>query len=284
VQFEFPGTLDVPDGRYLTRSDGGEGAQTVLVVDTLGAPSPPARRRRSRRAEPATDRPFLPLARVTVVRAPEPFDSVEDAARWLQGSIEADNTVDALVGEGIALLNRALHAHAMVSANPHGQELNPQRAVLVRIGYGSGEELAAGRFSVAHDIDVRAGGKSRRQRRETELHPQERLAAVLGGREQLDACEALVLRARADLDGDRFREAALQLRVALEALLRELDGALVDPAHDADMDTLGSRRDEADAAADAALRGDLDEESRSSVRELIEICERILRRRRVLQG
>ncbi len=107
---------------------------------------------------------------------------------------------------------------------------------------------------------------------------------MLGGREQLDACEALVLRARADLDGDRFREAALQLRVAREALLRELDGALVDPAHDADMDTLGSRRDEGDAAADAALRGELDEESRRSVRELTEICERILRRRRVLQG
>jgi len=284
VQFEFAGTLDVPDGRYLARTTQSGDAQAVLVVATLGAPSPPARRRRSREAQPAAELPSLPLTRVTVVRAPEPFDSVEAAAQWLQGSLAADGAADALIAEGISLLNRALYAHAVVSANPHGQELSPQRAVLLRIGYGSGEELAAGRFSVAHDVDPGAGSNASRRRRETELHPQERLAAVLGDRERLDACETLVLRARADLDGDRPREAALQLRIALEALLAELAGALVDPAHDRDMTTLGSRRDEAVAAAEMAIHGDLDEERGKGVRELVEICERVLRRRRVLRG
>jgi hypothetical protein len=284
VQFEFPGTLEVPDGRYLARSVEGNDAQAVLVVDTLGAPSPPARRRRSRRSQPAADRPFLPLARATTIRAFEPFDSKDDAGRWLSSSIEADDTVDALVAEGIGLLNRALHTHAVVSANPHDRELTPRQAVLVRIGYGSGEELAAGRFSVAHDIDVRATRGRRRRRQEVELHPQERLAAVLGNREQLYACESLILRARADLDGDRLREAALQLQVGLDALLVELEGALVDPAHDRDMASLQSRRDEATAASEMALHGDLDEERRRSIRELLEIGERVLRRRRVLRG
>ena len=54
--------------------------------------------------------------------------------------------------------------------------------------------------------------------------PEERFAALLGGREQALACEELVLRARADLDAGREREAALEARVALEALLAELPG------------------------------------------------------------
>ena len=52
--------------------------------------------------------------------------------------------------------------------------------------------------------------------------PEERFAALLGGRESPLAAEELVLRARADLDAGRPREAALQARVALEALLAEL--------------------------------------------------------------
>lgn len=284
MQFEFAGTLDVPDGRYLVRAGGENGVQTVLIVETLGAPSPPARRRRQpRESELGADSPALPLARATAVRAFEPFDSAEDAALWLRRSVEAEDALDTLVADGIGLINTALHTHAAASANPHEQQFSPQRAVLVRIGYGSGEDVAAGRFSVAHDIDARASGPPRR-RREDDLRPQERLAAVLGGREKIDACETLLLRARADLDGGRTREAALQLRVGLDALLVELAGALVDPAHDADLATLQARREEAVAAADAALRGDLDEAGQGSVRELTEICERVLRRRRVLRG
>ena len=128
----------------------------------------------------------------------------------------------------------------------------------MRIGYGSGEEVAAGRFTEARDVDVRASGASRRRRREEELRPQERVAAVLGGRERIDACETLLLRARADLDAGRHREAALQLRVGLEALLVELDGALADPGHEEDMATLNERRSEVGEAANAALRGELD--------------------------
>jgi hypothetical protein len=153
----------------------------------------------------------------------------------------------------------------------------------VRIGYGSGDEVAAGRFTLAREVDVR-GGRRGRTRRDEELRPQERVAAVLGGRERIDACEPLVLRARADLNGGRLREAALQLRVGLEAMLAELPGALVDPGHDEDMAALESRRHEAGEAANVALRGELDPERARQVRELVEICERVLRRRRVLRG
>jgi hypothetical protein len=251
----------------------------------VGAPPPPARRRRrARKADPETEPSPLPLARATAVRAFAPFDAERDAVRWLDEATEAEDTADVLVAEGIGLLNRALHVHAAAAADPHVHELTPERAVAVRIGYGSGEEIAAGRFADAREVDVWASGASHRRRRQEDLRPQERVAAVLGGRERVDACETLLLRARADLDAGRTREAALQLRIGLEALLVELKGAVPDPGHEEDMGTLGSRRGEAGELANAALAGDLSPTGATKVRELLEICERVLRRRRILRG
>jgi hypothetical protein len=281
VQFEFPGAFGVPDGRYLAREHSG---QRVLVIETVGAPPPPRRRRRRpRQVEPETEPAALPLTRVTAVRAHQPFDSTEDAERWLAETVGSEEAAEEATAEAVALLNRALHAHAVASADPLGSELRAERAVAVRIGHGSGSEVAAGRFSAAREIDLH-GSSSSRRRRDEELRPQERLAAVIGGRENLDACETLVLRARADLDAGRRREAALQLRVGLEAMLAELGGALADPDHERDMAELERRRGEAGEAANAALRGDLPLDDERNVVELTEICERVLRRRRVLRG
>jgi len=281
VQFELPGVLALPDGRYLARQEDGE---RVLVVETTAAPPPPRRRRRKpKRVEDGAEPAALPLTQVTAIRAWQPFESEREAESWLAGAIGSEEAVDTTVAEGIALLNRALHAHAAASGDPLAAELGAERATAVRIGHGSGKQVAAGRFTTAREVDVR-GGASQRRRRDEELRPQERVAAVLGGREQLDACETLLLRARADLDAGRPREAALQLRVGLEALLVELDGALADPGHEEDMTELRARRGEAGDAANEALHGELNATQLSSVRELLDICERILRRRRVLRG
>lgn len=218
------------------------------------------------------------------MRAFDPFASEEAAARWLDLATDVEETADSLVANGLGLLNRALHVHAAAGADPHSHELTAERAVGVRIGYGSGDEVAAGNFVSARDVDVWASGASRRRRRQEDLRPQERVAAVLGGRERIEVCETLLLRARADLDAGRTREAALQLRVGLEALLVELKGALSDSDHEADMGTLNSRRGEAGEAANAALVGELSSVEAQQVRELLEICERVLRRRRILRG
>lgn len=257
----------------------------MLVVQTVGAPPPPARRRRrARPADPDAEISPLPLARATAIRAFAPFDDEEEASRWLDEATEAEDTADALVADGIGLLNRALHIHAVAGADPHAHELTPERSVAVRIGYGSGEETADGNFTDAREVDIWASGASRRRRRQEDLRPQERVAAVLGGRERVDACETLLLRARADLDAGREREAALQLRVGLEALLVELQGALSDPDHQEDMAMLHERRHEAGEAANQALKGELTPAAARSTQELLEICERVLRRRRVLRG
>lgn len=281
MQFEFAGTLAVPDGRYLARS---ESEQQVLVVETVGAPPPPRRRRRRpKEADAAAEPAPLPLSRVTAVRAEEPFETAAEADSWLEEALASEETIDAAVAEGLALLNRAVHAHAVASADQLGAELRAEQAASVRIGHGSGKEVASGRFSTAHEVDVH-GGRSQRRRRDEELRPQERVAAVLGGRESFDACETLLLRARADLNAGRLREAALQLRVAVETMLVELDGALADPDHESDMSELQGRRSQAGDAANAALRGELPLDDERNVTELTEICERVLRRRRVLRG
>jgi hypothetical protein len=282
AQLDFAGTLDVTDGRYVLR-DGGE--ERVLVLETLGAPAPVRRRRRRAREAEASAAPSpLPLARTTLVRAFDAFADESEAGRWLEQSAAAEDTVDALLAEAIGALNLALHAHAVASGDPYPQTVSLRRAVAARIGYGSGEEVAVSEFAAAREVDVHAGAGSRRRQRVEELRPQERVGAVLGGRERSDACETLILRARADLDAGRMREAALQLRVGLEVLLAELKGALADPGHAEDMATLTARRKEAGELANQALSGDLAPEQLKTLRELLSLCERVLRRRRILES
>lgn len=284
MQFDFAGALPLTDGRYLARADGPDREESVLVLQRIGAPAGGGRRRRPRRAEADAEPAPLSLSRATAIRAFAPLADDSVAARWLDEACEAEDTIGVLVDEGLALLNRALHAQAVAAAAPRGGgELSAEAAERILIGYGSGEEVAASRFSDARAVDV-GSRRSRRQRREEELRPQERVAAVLGGRERLDACETLILRARADLDAGRDREAALQLRVGLEALLVELKGALSDPGHEDDMGVLAARRSEAGSAANSALQSELTAEQHQQVEELIGISERVLRRRRVLRG
>jgi hypothetical protein len=277
--------LPLADGRYLARANGPEGDESVLVLQRIGAP-PAARRRkrRPRRVEVDGEPAALTLTRATAIRAFAPLADDTEAARWLDEACEAEDTVEVLVDEGLALINRALHAQAVAAAAPRANsELGVEAAERILIGYGSGEEVAASRFRDARAVDVGPRATRRRQREE-ELRPQERVAALLGGREHLDACETLLLRARADLDAGRDREAALQLRVGLEALLVELKGALSDPGHEEDMGVLNERKAEAGEAANAALEGHLGANQSAQVEELLKVSERILRRRRVLRG
>jgi len=276
--------LPLADGRYLASRDG-DGGESVLVLQTLAAPPRPSRRRRKPRdADAAATPPEVPVARATAIRAFDRFDGPEGAAAWLATATADEASVDATVAAGVALLNEALHAHAVAAADPYVATVGPERAVAVRLGYGSGKQTAEGTFTAAYEVDVRATVGSRRRRREEDLRPQERVAGVLRGRERLDACEVLLLRARADLDAGRRREATLQLRIGIEALLVELPDALDDADHRGDIKALEGRRAGVEAAAERALKDALVPESETAVREALEIAERVLRRRRILDN
>jgi hypothetical protein len=271
TQFEFGFLLGPPDGRFLVRGGPDGTPQSVIALKTLGAPE---RRllgsKRARKVAEAEVEP-VPTSRVTMIAA-EPFASTLEAEAWL-GALKRDR--DALLEEarlGAAELNRMLRAHRAAAADPWvAVEVSPAHALVTRVGYGVGDLVAEGRFDDALELPRTEAGALSRGRRGDVIGPGERLAAILSGRDQLLACEELVLRARADVDAHRPREAALQARIALEAVLAELPAG-IDPE-------LAGYRSEIGDAANAALHGDPSEQLQDAVRHAVERMERALRRR-----
>jgi hypothetical protein len=242
--------------------------ESVLVISTLGAPERRRVGRRRPKSVSSADAEPVPTTRATVVRA-APFADAEEAAGWLA---EAD--LEAEADAAVLVLNRALHSHRVAAADPYVTEVSPERALIVRIGYGSGEEVADGRFGEA--VELPRSGR-RRARRSMEA-PEERFAALLSGREEVLPAEELVLRARADLNAGRVAEAALQARVAIEALLA---AGVASPDSGAAGASLSSRREAIASAANAALRGELPGDSAAALDEAVAAMEQALKKRRL---
>src|SRR6185369_16573040 len=164
----------------------------------------------------------------------------------------------------LVVLNRVLHLQRTAAADAFVREVARHQALIARVGYGEGEEVAHGRWTEATTFPV---PRTPRTRRAVTLRPQERLAALLGGRDVPLAAEELALRARIDLDAGRRREAALQLRIALEAGLAELE-----PWRDSLGERLAELRDERGAvaaAANAALEGGIDDDTVADVERIL---------------
>jgi hypothetical protein len=238
----------------------------VLVLSTLGAPE--RRRLRGRRGRPVGEAGAepVPTSRATVVR-PEPFGSREEAADWLAALKGDEEGCEVELNGALRTLNRALRARRAATADPWLSEVSAERALVARIGYGRGEAVAEGRFGEALELP-RAG--ARRVKRSMEA-PEERFAALLGAREKALVGEELVLRARADLAAGRPREAALQARVALEALIAELP----------DGEALHEWRGPVGEAANASLQGELAEEAAEGVERAVAAMEAAVRRHRL---
>jgi hypothetical protein len=250
----------------MARSEPDGPLDAVLVLATLGAPERRwLRGRRPRSVEEAEPEP-VPTSRATVVR-PEPFGSREEASRWLAELRANDLAMEEELESGLRLLNRALRAHRAATADPWLADVSAGRALVARVGYGSGDAVAEGRYGEALELP-RAG--ARRVKRSMEA-PEERFAALLGGRSSALIGEELVLRARADLAAGRPREAALQARVALEAILAELPGAA----------SLHELRGAIGEAANACLRRELDAAETASIEEAVQAMEAALRRHRL---
>jgi hypothetical protein len=246
----------------------GDEAQQIVVISAIEAP----RRSRlaTRRPRPAEPGPApVEVTRATVIAA----GALEDEARaeaWLRGA-----TADATVADALAVLNRALHARRIAAADPYAGEVAPRHALVTRVGYGTGEEVAEGVWTAARELPPQAPKAAR----ESALRPQERFAALLAARDVTLACELLALRARLDLDHGRDREAALQLEAALLAALSELEGWRELHGMPARLEELDALMDDVRAAADAARAGALDEAGRDAVAGALGRLEAALRAR-----
>ncbi len=210
VQLEMAGALGLPEGRYRSAEAGGE---RVLIVQQLGAPRPSRRARRRPRAVDPGDPDEVPVTRLTVAGA-ERFGDRDEAEAWLEGAAGSAETRAAEVRAATGTVNRALSALRAAARDPLVQEVGATRALAVRIGYGSGEELADGRWSEARELPPP------KRTRLDDVDPQAGVAAVLAGRERVHPAETLLQRARLDLAQGRRDEA----RFGLEAAARAADG------------------------------------------------------------
>ena len=249
----------------------GDEAQQVVVIDGLEAP----RRarfggRRARVAAPGAAP--VEVTRATVVAA----EQLPDAARaeaWLAAA--AGTGAEAVCAGALAVLNRALHARRVALADPLGGEVAAGHALVTRVGYGTGEEVSEGVWTAARDLPAAPA----RVKREAALRPQERFAALLAGRDATLACELLALRARADLDHGRDREAAFQLEAALAVARDELAGWRELDGMPARLDELAGLSDGVAGVAAAARAGGLDEAGRDVVERALLRLEAALRAR-----
>ncbi len=266
IQFEFPWILGPAEGRYLLRAAADGEPERVVVIGGLGAPRLlPAPgggalaglgRRRRERPRPASAEPApVPTTRATVVD-PVSLAAERQAQAWLS---ELDREREVLAAA--AVVNRVVHAHRVAAADPYVREVSPAQALVIRAGWGEGEQVADGAWLQARELPWRGGRRGGRggrlgpgRDRSAALRPQERLAAVLGGRSEALLCEELTMRARLDADQDRPAHAAVQLQAAYAAALAEL-AAEARPDLAIRVDELRKLQPQVDEQARAALTG-----------------------------
>ena len=239
IQLEFPWALGPPDGRYLLRQHADGEPERVVVMGTLGAARSPlgggaaaGRRggsllgRLGRRAPTVPTGPEPAPATTTRVTVIDPISLAADnqARAWL-AELDRDREVQATV----TVVNRVIHAHRIASADPYVHEVSPAQALVIRAGWGEGEQVADGRWLHARALPwaahARRSAGSRLgpvRGRAAALRPQERFAALLGARDASLLCEEIALRARQDLDHSRLAHAALELDRAFALALPEL--------------------------------------------------------------
>jgi hypothetical protein len=241
IQLEFPWALGPADGRYLIRDSANGEPERVVVLGMLEAgrqslSTPPAPRwsgasmlrgvRRARSMPTGPEPALVATTRVTVI---DPLSLAADnqARAWLA---ELDRERE--IGAAVTMVNRVIHSHRIAAADPYIHEVSAAQALVIRAGWGEGEQVADGRWLHAralpspggHGSGVRSVGSRRGPGRDRSwaLRPQERLAALLGARGTPLLCEELALRARQDLDHGRLAHAALELDRAYTLAVPEM--------------------------------------------------------------
>jgi hypothetical protein len=228
-------------------------------------------RRPSRLPAGAVEPEPVPITRVTVIAA-EPFGDEASARDWLALCGGRGDESDDEIAAALAHVNRAVAAYRASAADPHAHDVARHQTVRVRLGYGSGTKLVDGAWE---DAVAMPREQDRPRVRRRMLAPEQELAGILTGRRrEVAPSEELLLRARLDLDGGRMVEAAMQLRIALEALHAELTREGESGAE------VASRVETARLLSESALAGDLSPDQAGELEELVRELERVVRRRR----
>jgi hypothetical protein len=182
-------------------------------VQELDAPRPRRRgRRRARPIEPGEPEE-VPVTRVTVTGAS--FDDAPAGSAWLKDAIRDRERGARELREATRIVNRALNALRAEARDPLVQEIGATKALAIRLGHGTGDELAEGRWTEASQLAPPRRGRL------DDVEPQSRVAAVLAGKDEVHPAETLMQRARLDAQQGRDAEARYGLRAARAAIEEE---------------------------------------------------------------
>ena len=200
AQLEFPGRLGPDAGRYVRaalrgrrraagarhRRAGGGAAASAAGGRACAAPTP----------EPAAGRGHARDGD----RAAPLGSSRRPTRGWRGRPATTPDATDAALGRSSTA---RVAGHRVAERRPGVADADPARAIGFRLGYGT---RRAGRRGPLGGGARAAPAGARRAPRSALLRPQERVAALLGGRDAPLACEELALRARGDLNtGARAR-------------------------------------------------------------------------------
>lgn len=216
-----------------------------------------------------------------MIHSENPLATQAEADHWLNQLDDSDRTGE-LLDDAIETLDRARAADASASGTPFGTPTSIRGVLAARIGYGDGDQVASGRFLDAVDVDARGGTGSGRRERNARTGSSARTAAILGGREQPSACEALVPRLRLDLSTGNETAAFVAASGAIAATVSELEFAVEGEDHERDLDELEQLLPTLDEISHRAREGGREAADLERVEAALTIAERVLRRRRIL--
>ncbi len=246
------------------------GTADVIVIRTVGAPSPKSGRFGRGGAPPvADDEPAreLSLTLATVVFGTRllPDDTV--AARFFTSVQTKYDERDQWARAALETLNRAVAAYRACAADPYVIDLSPLDARATRIGYGIAELVSAGKWEKA--ITVPTGGAPRLSR-DQKVMPTQAMGMVLTGSGRVLESEELLLRAVLDVEQHRLRGAAMGLHAAFELLLGEFAGHHLSGSLQSHFERLLETRTEVGELAGAARRGPLGGREAERLADLVE--------------
>ncbi len=147
------------------------------------------------------------------------FSGEGAAQEWLATVLADDEVAAGLLAEVATTVNRAMLSYRVAAPDAYASDLNPESALAVRFGYGTGQQVSDGKWTEAAEL---AEGRRRSLRVQMidGVGAQERIAAVLGGRDEVRPDESLLVDAERAAAQGRDRLAALTLGLAIETLER----------------------------------------------------------------
>jgi hypothetical protein len=167
------------------------------------------------------------------------------------------------VSAAVAVLNRAIEAHRAAAFDPYAIEVTHDDAGAVRIGYGTGEQVARGAWTEAI---APPPARLARPKRYERLRPGQVMSEILAGQRGALEGEELLLRASLDVEHGRPRAAAVGLQAGIELASAELSAGVAKEA-------LRKVAGPAAALARAARSGALDTVQRAELERLLTAAE-----------